>query len=332
MSERRLCLIKSDSWIENVGGAPLDAFFGEVIGLETPYVMARAKAAILTVLLDLLVDLIDDGEVFLGHFHGIVLEVSAPFHHGIENVVHNIRRYKDESLLTDILAIVVNVIIPCFECVVYHSAAILHFLAVHCVALGGKLYGSVILPHRNREPSESVVGFGKVTHDRCAVEQRYLVARTFQRKLSFYDLFGFSEELLEKSRYSVFGEIVTDSVTDECELSGTKYIAVEYLPGQFDQRAASAVDCVCLIDPSAKVSIKSSKLIILPGETSDETVEKIKKYYINAVESREKDLSKLTEMVAVPCLLTREFMLVKSMLRSVKIFDISARRPVRLLA
>ena len=116
------------------------------------------------------------------------------------------------------------------------------------------------------------------------------------RFLNVYDLFGFSEELLEKSRYSVFGEIVTDSVTDKCDLTGTKYIAVEFLPGQFDQRAASAVDCVRLIDPAAKVSIKSSKLIILPGDTSDEVVEKIKKYYINAVESREKDLAKLTAM------------------------------------
>ncbi len=116
------------------------------------------------------------------------------------------------------------------------------------------------------------------------------------RYLNVYDLFGFSSELLEKSRYSVFGEIVTDSVTDECDLSGAKYIAVEFLPGQFDQRAASAVDCVRLIDPAAKVSIKSSKLIILPGDTEDEVVERIKKYYINAVESREKDLAKLTAM------------------------------------
>ena len=127
------------------------------------------------------------------------------------------------------------------------------------------------------------------------------------RYLNVYDLFGFSEELLEKSRYSVFGEIVTDRVADECDLSGTRYIAVEYLPGQFDQRAASAVDCVRLIDPSAQVSIKSSKLIILPGDTSDEAVAKIKKYYINAVESREKDLAKLNameqpEVVPVPVL------------------------------
>lgn len=113
------------------------------------------------------------------------------------------------------------------------------------------------------------------------------------RYLNVYDLFGFSDSLLEKCRYSVFGEIVTDSVTDSCDLSGSKYIAVEYLPGQFDQRAASAVDCVRLIDPSADVTIKSSKLIVLPGNTSDDTIAKIKHYYINTVESREKDLSRL---------------------------------------
>lgn len=118
------------------------------------------------------------------------------------------------------------------------------------------------------------------------------------RLLNVYDLFGFTPELLEKSRYSVFGEIVTDKVSDECDLTGTKYIAVEYLPGQFDQRAASAVDCVHLIDPRADVRIKSSKLIILPADVEDETIAKIKHYFINAVESREKDLSKLTDSEA----------------------------------
>lgn len=115
------------------------------------------------------------------------------------------------------------------------------------------------------------------------------------RLLNVYDLFGFTPELLEKSRYSVFGEIVTDNVSDECDLKGTKYIAVEYLPGQFDQRAASAVDCVHLIDPKADVHIKSSKLIVLSADVDEQTIAKIKHYYINAVESREKDLSKLTD-------------------------------------
>ena len=121
------------------------------------------------------------------------------------------------------------------------------------------------------------------------------------RLLNVYDLFGFTPELLEKSRYSVFGEIVTDSVSDSIDLVGAKYIAVEYLPGQFDQRAASAVDCVHLIEPSAWISIKSSKLLIVDSGASEETLEKIRHYYINPVESRTKDLARLvdTEHAAV---------------------------------
>ena len=95
------------------------------------------------------------------------------------------------------------------------------------------------------------------------------------RLLCVYDLFGFSEELLEKSRYTVFGEVVTDSVTDTFDLAGRKYIAVEYLPGQFDQRAASAVDCVRLIDPAADVRIRSSKLLLFEDGTTDEELEKV---------------------------------------------------------
>ena len=113
------------------------------------------------------------------------------------------------------------------------------------------------------------------------------------RLLNVYDLFDFTPELLEKSRYSVFGEIVTDQVTDSVDLS--KYIAVEFLPGQFDQRAASAVDCVHLIDPKADIAIKSSKLIIVDDDASDEVLDKIRHYVINPVESREKDLSKLSD-------------------------------------
>ena len=113
------------------------------------------------------------------------------------------------------------------------------------------------------------------------------------RLLNVYDLFGFSSELLEKCRYTVFGEIVTDTVTDECPLEGKKYLAVEYIPGQFDQRASSALDCVHLIDPSADVQIRSSRLLIFDDDLSDETLAAIRHYYINVVESRPKDLGRL---------------------------------------
>lgn len=114
------------------------------------------------------------------------------------------------------------------------------------------------------------------------------------RYINVYDLKGFSKELLEKTKYQVFGEVVTDNVFDTIDLTGKKYVAVEYLPGQFDQRASSAVDCVKLIDPNADVIIKSSKLVILDDNIADEDIKKIKKYFINAVEAREKDLSILS--------------------------------------
>ena len=113
------------------------------------------------------------------------------------------------------------------------------------------------------------------------------------RLLCVYDLFGFSDELLERCRYRVFGEVVTDRVTDEMPEAEGPVLAVEYLPGQFDQRAASAVDCVHLIEPTAEIAIKSSRLLMFDAGVSAEDMERIRHYYINAVESREKDLSRL---------------------------------------
>ncbi len=85
-------------------------------------------------------------------------------------------------------------------------------------------------------------------------------------------------------------------MTDACDLAGRKYIAVEYLPGQFDQRAASAVDCVRLIDPDADVRIRSSRLLLFDAATTAEEVARVRNYYINAVESREKNLDVLSDM------------------------------------
>ncbi|MDE7305036.1 MAG: phosphoribosylformylglycinamidine synthase [Alistipes sp.] len=116
------------------------------------------------------------------------------------------------------------------------------------------------------------------------------------RLLNVYDLFGFTPELLEKSRYAVFGEVVTDTVSDTCDLSGHRFVAIEFLPGQFDQRAASAVDCVRLIDPAADVRIRSSRLLLFDPDLSDADLARIKHYCINAVESREKDLAVLSDM------------------------------------
>ena len=111
------------------------------------------------------------------------------------------------------------------------------------------------------------------------------------RLVNLYDLSGFSDDLLEKCRYTVFGERVSDTVTDSLDLTGRRYLAVEYIPGQFDQRASSALDCVHLVDPAAQVEIRSGRLLIFDDDFSEEGLAAVRRYFINAVESREKDLS-----------------------------------------
>ncbi len=113
------------------------------------------------------------------------------------------------------------------------------------------------------------------------------------RLINIYDLFGFSQELLDKCLYSVFGEIVTDRVSTEFDFEGCPYIAVEFLPGQFDQRASSAEDCVHLIDPKADITIKSGKILVFDKDFAAADMDKVKKYFVNPIESRIKDISVL---------------------------------------
>ena len=113
------------------------------------------------------------------------------------------------------------------------------------------------------------------------------------RLINIYDLFGFSQELLDKCLYSVFGEVVTDRVSTEFDFEGCPYIAVEFLPGQFDQRASSAEDCVHLIDPKADITIKSGKILVFDKDFSAADMDKVKKYFVNPIESRIKDISVL---------------------------------------
>ncbi len=116
------------------------------------------------------------------------------------------------------------------------------------------------------------------------------VSITSLRLVNTYDVFNISEELLAQSMQSVFGEVVTDKVTTEFDLKSMNYFAVEFVPGQFDQRATSAKECIALIDFNSNVKVRSGKIIIVEG-VSVEDMTAIKKYYINKIESREKDLS-----------------------------------------
>ena len=127
------------------------------------------------------------------------------------------------------------------------------------------------------------------------------------RVLNIYDIFNLSENDLQKLEKTVFSEVNVDNVYKSLEESLDAYknknlkevhFSVEFLPGQYDQRADSAIQCVnLLIDKDNNINVKSGKLIILYGKISSEELEKVKKYYINDVEAREKNLDILSENV-----------------------------------
>ena len=115
------------------------------------------------------------------------------------------------------------------------------------------------------------------------------------RLYSVYDLFGFSPDLKDKTLYRIFGEPATDIVTEDLVLNGKPYLAIESLPGQFDQRAAAAEECVKLLQPDADIIIRSGKLLVFDQDVTPKDLDKIADYLINAVECRKKDMTRLSK-------------------------------------
>lgn len=113
------------------------------------------------------------------------------------------------------------------------------------------------------------------------------------RLLNVYDIFNVDEVLLERAKEGVLAEPVVDNIFENFSLEGLTYLAVEYLPGQFDQRADSAMQCFSLLDPKTEVIIKSAKVYVFEGDITPAQYAQIKKYCINEVEAREKDMSVL---------------------------------------
>ncbi|SHJ99411.1 phosphoribosylformylglycinamidine synthase [Clostridium cavendishii DSM 21758] len=111
------------------------------------------------------------------------------------------------------------------------------------------------------------------------------------RLINKYLTCNISDEDFEKAVNSVFSEAPVDYVYyDEFPISKEEIaFAVEYLPGQYDMRADSAVECIKLLTKAQDIVVKTAKIIVLKGDISKEELLKIKKYYINPVDSREVD-------------------------------------------
>lgn len=114
------------------------------------------------------------------------------------------------------------------------------------------------------------------------------------RVINKYTIGEVSEEYYKKALNTIFSELTVDNVYEEkAPVVAEEEIAfgVEYLPGQYDQRADSASQCFQLLTAGDRIDVKSSKIIALKGNLSSSDVDRIKHYYINSVDSREVDIN-----------------------------------------
>ena len=110
------------------------------------------------------------------------------------------------------------------------------------------------------------------------------------RIMNRYDVENITKELFDYSVKTVFSEPQLDNVYFTLENDGAVVFATEYLPGQFDQRADSAAQCIQLISKGDKPSVQSARVYMLYGALSDSEIASIKKHVINPVEAREASL------------------------------------------
>ena len=112
------------------------------------------------------------------------------------------------------------------------------------------------------------------------------------RIVNRYDVENISPELFDYAVKTVLSEPQLDMVSYELDAEGAQVFAVEFLPGQFDQRADSAAQCIQIISQAQRPEVRSAKVYLLYGQLTEEQLREIKKYVINPVEAREAALDK----------------------------------------
>ena len=126
-----------------------------------------------------------------------------------------------------------------------------------------------------------------------------LTSVTNVRELIRYDVEGLDDATFEKACKMIFSEPPVDDIYYEVfpMSDKEKYFGMEYLPGQFDQRADSAVQCVRFLNEESNPIIRTAVTYVIEGELNDEELDRIKNYCINPVDSRECDFAKPDTLV-----------------------------------
>jgi len=118
------------------------------------------------------------------------------------------------------------------------------------------------------------------------------------RVINRYDVENIEKDLFDYAKNTVFSEPQVDITADSLDFDGKIVFGVEFLPGQFDQRANSAAECIQIISKGERPTVKTAKIYILEGTLSDEDIKAIKKYVINPVEAREASLEEFETLKA----------------------------------
>ncbi|MDU7074974.1 MAG: AIR synthase-related protein, partial [Streptococcus peroris] len=115
------------------------------------------------------------------------------------------------------------------------------------------------------------------------------------RIVQVYDVFGLAEDLFARAEKHIFSEQVTDTVLDEAtvkaDLEKVAFFAIESLPGQFDQRAASSQEALLLLGSSNDVTVNTAQLYLVNKDIDANELEAVKNYLLNPVDSRFKDIT-----------------------------------------
>lgn len=141
---------------------------------------------------------------------------------------------------------------------------------------------------------EKKQGFQTEAEDLYAgLKENFNIKASGLRLINIYDVFDIEESVLEQAIKTVFTEVMVDQVIKNIDLDDKFAFAMETLPGQYDQRADSAMQCVRLLDPKSVCTVTTGKIVILEGDTDQKELSQVENYLINPIETRKKELSKL---------------------------------------
>ena len=144
---------------------------------------------------------------------------------------------------------------------------------------------------------EKKADFRVKSHSLVKELQHNLQLKTLKdlRIVQVYDVFNLAEDLFARAEKHIFSEQVTDTVLDEAvvkaDLEKVAFFAIESLPGQFDQRAASSQEALLLLGSSNDVTVNTAQLYLVNKDTAANELEAVKNYLLNPVDSRFKDIT-----------------------------------------